>query len=136
MVHTPSLREIAEDIHMSVGRQLSQLAPRRLRRRKWARNSEYDSSWLTENTIAWLAIIGTLGLGLGAGALLHRLFIQVPTTVGKNMTVVQAKRMGFQALGEGKGPVGVVSAIDDDDDDEDDDDDDDEEKPPKKGGRK
>ena len=46
------------------------------------------------------------------------------------MTVVQAKRMGFQALGEGRGPVGVVSAVDDDDDDEDDDEDD---EPPKKG---
>ena len=41
------------------------------------------------------------------------------------MTVVQAKRMGFQALGEGKGPVGVVSAVDDDDDDDEGDDDDD-----------
>lgn len=43
--------------------------------------------------------------------------------MGKGMTVVQAKRMGFQALGEGKGPVGVVSAVDDDEDDEDEDDD-------------
>ena len=43
------------------------------------------------------------------------------------MTVVQAKRMGFQALGEGQGPVGVVSAVDDDDDD-----DDEEEPAPKK----
>merc|ERR1711924_585644 len=47
-----------------------------------------------------------------------KLFIKAPTEVGKGMTVVQAKRMGFQALGEGKGPVGVVSAVDDDDDDE------------------
>ena len=68
-------------------------------------------------------------LGLAAGALLHKLFIKTPVEVGKGMTVVQAKRMGFQALGEGRGPVGVVSAVDDDDDD----DDEDEDEPPPKG---
>jgi len=91
---------------------------------------------MTPEAWAWVAIIGTLALGLAAGALLHKLFIKAPTEVGKGMTVVQAKRMGFQALGEGKGPIGVVSAVDDDDDDEDDDDDDEEEPPPKKGSKK
>jgi len=57
------------------------------------------------------------------------LFIKAPTNVTKGMTVVQAKRMGFEVLGEGKGPTGVVSAVDDDDDDEDEDD---EEAPPPK----
>jgi len=41
-----------------------------------------------------------------------------------------SKRMGFPALGEGRGPIGVVSAVDDDDDDEDDDE---EDEPPAKG---
>ena len=79
--------------------------------------------------MGWIAIIGTLALGLAAGALLHKLFIKTPVEVGKGMTVVQAKRMGFQALGEGRGPVGVVSAVDDDDDE----DDEDEDEPPPKG---
>ena len=126
----------------SIGRKLRQTVTghrRELRRRKkWIRQDEYDH-W-SEGTWAWIAIIGTLALGLAAGALLHKLFIKTPTEVGKGMTVVQAKRMGFQALG-GRGPVGVVSAVDDDDeeddeDDEDDDDEDEEAPPPKKGGKK
>ena len=112
------------NVHDSIGRQLRELVGRRLRRRRWARHSEYDRSSLSEGTWAWIAILGTLGLGLSAGALLHKLFIKAPEKVGKGMTVVQAKRMGFQALGEGKGPVGVVSAVDDDDDDEGDDEED------------
>jgi len=113
----------------SVGRQLRQLTMNRreLRRRKY----EYDEPW-SEGTWAWIAIIGTLTLGLAAGALLHKLFIKAPVDVTKGMTVVQAKRMGFQALGDGKGPVGVVSAVDDDDDDEDEDEDDEPVKPSKK----
>ena len=55
-----------------------------------------------------------------------------PTEVGKGMTVVQAKRMGFQALGEGKGPVGVVSAVDDDDDDDEEEEEEHAKKPSKK----
>ena len=113
----------------SIGRKLRQTVTghrRELRRRKkWIRQDEYDH-W-SEGTWAWIAIIGTLALGLGAGALLHKLFIKPPDQVNKGMTVVQAKRMGFQALGEGQGPVGVVSAVDDDDDD-----DDEEEPAPKK----
>lgn len=112
------------NVRDSIGRQLREVVGRRLRRRRWARRSEYDGSW-SEGTWAWIAIIGTLGLGLGAGALLHKLFIKAPEKVGKGMTVVQAKRMGFQALGEGKGPVGVVSAVDDDDDDDEGDDEED-----------
>jgi len=110
----------------SVGRQLRQMtmSRRELRRRKY----EYDAPW-SEGTWAWIAIIGTLALGLGAGALLHKLFIKAPTEVGKGMTVVQAKRMGFQALGEGKGPVGVVSAVDDDDDEDEDEEEEEEVKP-------
>merc|ERR1712216_415143 len=105
------------------GRQLREVLHRReLRRRRY----EYDHPW-SEGTWAWIAIIGTLALGLAAGALLHKLFIKTPDQVGKGITVVQAKRMGFQALGEGRGPVGVVSAVDDDDDD------DEEEDQPKRG---
>jgi len=120
-----SVGDVIADVRDSVGRQLRQMtmSRRELRRRKY----EYDAPW-SEGTWAWIAIIGTLALGLGAGALLHKLFIKAPTEVGKGMTVVQAKRMGFQALGEGKGPVGVVSAVDDDDDD-DEDDEEEEEKP-------
>merc|ERR550514_846329 len=115
------------DVRDSVGRQLRQLTGRReLRRRRWSYRDEYDSRW-SEGTWAWIAIIGTLALGLAAGALLHKLFIKAPTEVGKGMTVVQAKRMGFQALGEGRGPVGVVSAVSDDDEE-------DEAPPSKKGG--
>jgi glycogenin glucosyltransferase len=124
-----SVNEMLVDLRDSVGRQLRQLtmSRRELRRRRY----EYDAPW-SEGTWAWIAIIGTLALGLGAGALLHKLFIKAPTEVGKGMTVVQAKRMGFQALGEGKGPVGVVSAVDDDDDDEDEEDEEDEKPKPKK----
>ena len=110
----------------SIGRELRELSDRReLRRRRW-RDAEYDRPW-SEGTWAWIAIVGTLALGLGAGALLHKLFIKPPDQVNKGMTVVLATRMGFQALGEGQGPVGVVSAVDDDDDD-----DDEEEPAPKK----
>jgi hypothetical protein len=120
-----SLSEVVE----SVGRQLRQVVNRReLRRRRWDKY-EYESPTISPETWAWIAIIGTLALGLGAGALLHKLFIKPPDQVSKGMTVVQAKRMGFQALGE-KGPQGVVSAVDSDDDD---DEDDDEEAPPSKG---
>ena len=119
------------DVRDSIGRKLRQTVTghrRELRRRKkWIRQDEYDH-W-SEGTWAWIAIIGTLALGLAAGALLHKLFIKTPVEVGKGMTVVQAKRMGFQALGEGRGPVGVVSAVDDDDDE----DDEDEDEPPPKG---
>jgi len=104
---------------------------RELRRRRWDKY-EYDSPTISPETWAWIAIIGTLALGLGAGALLHKLFIKPPDQVSKGMTVVQAKRMGFQALGE-KGPQGVVSAVDSDDEDEDEED---EEAPPAKGGKK
>jgi len=123
-----SVSDVIADVRDSVGRQLRQLtmSRRELRRRKY----EYDAPW-SEGTWAWIAIIGTLALGLGAGALLHKLFIKAPTEVGKGMTVVQAKRMGFQALGEGKGPVGVVSAVDDDDDDDDDEEEEEEVKPTK-----
>merc|ERR1712087_241946 len=120
-----SVSNVIEGVQHSIGRQLRQLTTsrRELRRRR----SEYDSGVWSETTWAWIAIIGTLVLGLGAGALLHKLFIKAPTNVTKGMTVVQAKRMGFEALGgEGKGPVGVVSAVDD----EDDEDEDDEEAPP------
>jgi len=128
--HYDSVSDIIADVRDSVGRQLRQItmSRRELRRRKY----EYDGPW-SEGTWAWIAIIGTLALGLGAGALLHKLFIKAPTEVGKGMTVVQAKRMGFQALGEGKGPVGVVSAVDDDDDDEDEDEDEEEVAPKGKG---
>merc|ERR550514_1349572 len=124
--HYESVSDVLVDVRDSVGRQLRQLtmSRRELRRRKY----EYDDPW-SEGTWAWIAIIGTLALGLGAGALLHKLFIKAPTEVGKGMTVVQAKRMGFQALGEGKGPVGVVSAVDDDDDEDEDDEDEEEVKP-------
>lgn len=106
-----------------MGRQLREVLHRReLRRRRY----EYDAPW-SEGTWAWIAIVGTLALGLAAGALLHKLFIKAPTEVGKGMTVVQAKRMGFQALGEGRGPIGVVSAVDDDEEE-------DEAPPSKKGG--
>jgi glycogenin glucosyltransferase len=126
-----SMGELWSEVRNGVGRQLRSVMNRReLRRRRY----EYDTPW-SEGTWAWIAIIGTLALGLAAGALLHKLFIKTPDQVGKGMTVVQAKRMGFQALGEGRGPVGVVSAVDDDDDD--DDDEDEEEAPPaKKGGKK
>ena len=136
--HGPSLRaqmpssvsELIDEVRDTVGRQLRQVVGgrRELRRRRYD-PYEYDHPW-SEGTWAWIAIIGTLALGLAAGALLHKLFIKTPDQVSKGMTVVQAKRMGFQALGEGRGPVGVVSAVDDDDDDEDDDEDD---EPPKKG---
>ncbi len=104
----------------AIGRQLRQIVGgnRRQLRRRWSRRDEYDAPW-SEGTWAWIAIVCTLILGLGAGALLHKFFIKAPTRVTKGMTVVQAKRMGFQALGEGKGPVGVVSAVDDEDDEED-----------------
>ena len=122
---TQSMPTSATELWNSVGRQLRQVMHRReLRRRRY----EYDRPW-SEGTWAWIAIIGTLALGLAAGALLHKLFIKTPVEVGKGMTVVQAKRMGFQALGEGRGPVGVVSAVDDDDDE----DDEDEDEPPPKG---
>ena len=91
------------DVRDSIGRELRELSDRReLRRRRW-RDAEYDRPW-SEGTWAWIAIVGTLALGLGAGALLHKLFIKPPDQVNKGMTVVQAKRMGFQALGEGQGP--------------------------------
>jgi len=124
--HFESVSDVIADVRDTLGRQLRQLVTsrRELRRRKY----EYDAPW-SEGTWAWIAIIGTLALGLGAGALLHKLFIKAPTEVGKGMTVVQAKRMGFQALGEGKGPVGVVSAVDDDDDDDDEEDEEEEVKP-------
>ena len=126
-----SATDLAVDVRNSIGRKLRQTfqGRRELRRRKkrWQRDDEYEGG-LSEGTWAWIAIIGTLALGLGAGALLHKLFIKPPDAVSKGMTVVQAKRMGFQALGEG-GPQGVVSAVDDDDDD---DDDEEEEAPPQK----
>merc|ERR1719214_323340 len=100
------------------------MSRRELRRRR--NKYEYDAPW-SEGTWAWIAIIGTLALGLGAGALLHKLFIKAPTEVGKGMTVVQAKRMGFQALGEKGGHQGVVSAVDADDEDEEDEEDEEEE---------
>jgi len=123
-----SATDLAVDVRNSIGRKLRQTfqGRRELRRKKrWQRDDEYEGG-LSEGTWAWIAIIGTLALGLGAGALLHKLFIKPPDAVSKGMTVVQAKRMGFQALGEG-GPQGVVSAVDDDDDDEEE-----EEAPPKK----
>ncbi len=61
---------------------------------------------MTPEAWAWVAIIGTIALGLAAGALLHKLFSKAPVEVSKGMTVVQAKRMGYQELG------GIVSAID------------------------
>ena len=120
------------DVRDSIGRKLRQTVTghrRELRRRKkWIRQDEYDH-W-SEGTWAWIAIIGTLALGLGAGALLHKLFIKPPDQVGKGMTVVQAKRMGFSELGkEGFAPNSAV----DDDDDDDEDDDDEEPKPSGKG---
>merc|ERR1719482_280196 len=125
--HGPSLRaqmpasvsELIDEVRDTVGRQLRQVVTgrRQLRRRRYD-PYEYDHPW-SEGTWAWIAIIDTLALGLAAGALLHKLFIKTPEQVSKGMTVVQAKRMGFQALGEGRGPVGVVSAVDDDDDEED-----------------
>jgi len=125
-----SVSELVNEVRDTVGRQLRQVigGRRQLRRRRYD-PYEYDHPW-SEGTWAWIAIIGTLALGLAAGALLHKLFIKTPDQVGKGMTVVQAKRMGFQALGEGR-PVGVVSAVDDDDDEEDEEDEEDE--PPKKG---
>ena len=127
-----SAGELWSEVRDSVGRQLRQMT----RRERRCERFEYDCPW-SEGTWAWIAIIGTLALGLAAGALLHKLFIKTPVEVGKGMTVVQAKRMGFQALGEGRGPVGVVSAVDDDDDEEDEDEDeDDEPMPAKKGSKK
>merc|ERR1719440_1778695 len=127
-----SVGGVLGDVQHSIGRQLRQVftSRRELRRAKW-RRAEYDAGPMFDNgTLAWIAIIGTLILGLGAGALLHKLFIKAPKSVTKGMTVVQAKRMGFQALGKGKGPVGVVSAVDDDDDE--DEEEEDEAPPPKK----
>jgi glycogenin glucosyltransferase len=127
-----SVTDLAADVRDSIGRKLRQTVTghrRELRRRRrWKKNDEYDNR-ISEGTWAWIAIIGTLALGLGAGALLHKLFIKPPDAVSKGMTVVQAKRMGFQALGEG-GPQGVVSAVDDDDDEEEEDEE--EPAPPKK----
>lgn len=128
------LVELWDDAAEVIGRQLRQVVTgRELRRRRRRSREEYDASpVMTPEAWAWVAIIGTLALGLAAGALLHKLFIKAPVEVSKGMTVVQAKRMGFQELG-GKGPIGIVSAIDDDDDDEDDEDEEDEEAaPPKK----
>lgn len=113
-----SVGSLLTDLRDSVGRQLRAVTMSRRELRRRRKKYEYDAPW-SEGTWAWIAIIGTLALGLGAGALLHKLFIKAPTEVGKGMTVVQAKRMGFQALGEGKGPVGVVSAVDDEDDEDD-----------------
>jgi len=130
-----SVGELWTDVRDSVGRQLLQVMhARSLRRRRWDKY-EYDEPTIGPETWAWIAIIGTLALGLAAGALLHKLFIKPPDQVSKGMTVVQAKRMGFQALGEGKGPQGVVSAVDDDDD-EDEEDEDEDDLPPKRGARK
>jgi len=126
-----SVSELMTEVRNTVGRQLRQVMHRReLRRRRY----EYDAPW-SEGTWAWIAIIGTLALGLAAGALLHKLFIKTPTQVGQGMTVVQAKRMGFQALGE-RGPVGVVSAADDEEDDDEEEDEEEAAPPPKKGGKK
>jgi len=129
-----SVTGVLEDVHTSIGRQLRQLVGRRELKhgRRHRAREEYDSKPFSETTWAWIAIIATLAFGLGAGACLHKLFIKAPTSVTKGMTVVQAKRMGFQALGEGKGPVGVVSAVDDDDEDEDEEEDDEPAPPPKK----
>ncbi|KAL1495276.1 hypothetical protein AB1Y20_017136 [Prymnesium parvum] len=128
--HYASVSDVLADVRDSVGRQLRQLtmSRRELRRRKY----EYDAPW-SEGTWAWIAIIGTLALGLGAGALLHKIFIKAPTEVRKGMTVVQAKSMGFRPLGEGKGPVGVVSAVDDDDDEDEEDEEEEEPQKPAKG---
>merc|ERR1719163_1609873 len=127
-----SASDLAVDVRNSIGRQLRQVYRgrelRRRRRKKWQSDYEYEGG-ISEGTWAWIAIIGTLALGLGAGALLHKLFIKPPDAVSKGMTVVQAKRMGFQALGEG-GPQGVVSAVDDEDDD--DEEEEEEAAPPKK----
>jgi len=133
-----SMGELWSDVRNTIGRQLRQVLNHRELRRRRRQNAEYDAPTISSETWAWIAIIGTLALGLAAGALLHKLFIKPPSEVGKGMTVVQAKRMGFQALGDGKGPQGVVSAVDDDDDDDDEDDDEDEEDvpPPKKGSKK
>merc|ERR1719326_2472418 len=123
------MAEVVADVRDEVGRQLRQvISGKRILRRRRYDPYEYERPW-SEGTWAWIAIIGTFALGLAAGALLHKLFIKTPVEVGKGMTVVQAKRMGFQALGEGRGPVGVVSAVDDDDDEDDEDDD----EPPPKG---
>jgi len=131
-----SYGELWGEVRDSIGRQLRQVVSRRELRRRRRHREEYDASpVMTPEAWAWVAIIGTLALGLAAGALLHKLFIKAPTEVGKGMTVVQAKRMGFQALGEGKGPIGVVSAVDDDDDD-DDDEEEEVEAPPKKPSKK
>jgi glycogenin glucosyltransferase len=127
-----SVTDLAADVRDSIGRKLRQSVTgrRELRRRKkWNRNDEYEPVRFSEGTWAWIAIIGTLALGLGAGALLHKLFIKPPDTVSKGMTVVQAKRMGFSELGkDGFAPNSAV-------DDEDDDDDDDEEEEPKPSGK-
>jgi glycogenin glucosyltransferase len=128
-----SVADLALDVRNSIGRKLRQTVTGRRelrrRRRKWNRDDEYERGF-SEGTWAWIAIIGTLALGLGAGALLHKLFIKPPDTVSKGMTVVQAKRMGFMALGEGN-QQGVVSAVDDDDE-EDDEDEEEAAAPPKK----
>merc|ERR1719240_1089782 len=86
--------EMLTGVRDSVGRQLRQLTDRRELRRRKRYAYEYDAPW-SEGTWAWIAIIGTLALGLAAGALLHKLFIKTPTEVGKGMTVVQAKRKGM-----------------------------------------
>ena len=123
--------ELWSNVRDTVGRQLREVMhARSLRRRRRWDKYEYEPPTIGPETWAWIAIIGTLALGLAAGALLHKLFIKPPDQVSKGMTVVQAKRMGFQALGE-KGPQGVVSAVDDDDDE--DEDDEEEEELPKKG---
>jgi len=129
-----SIGELWSEVGDTIGRQLRSVMNRRELRRRRRRREEYDSSpVMTPEAWAWVAIIGTLALGLAAGALLHKLFIKAPTEVGKGMTVVQAKRMGFMAIDE-KGQQGVVSAVDDDDDDDDEDEDeDDEPELPKKG---
>jgi len=134
-----SMGELWSDVRETIGRRLRQVVNHRELRRRRRDRFEYDRPGISSETWAWIAIIGTLALGLAAGALLHKLFIKAPTEVGKGMTVVQAKRMGFQALGEGKGHQGVVSAVDDDDDDDDEDDDDDDDEvelPSKKPSKK
>jgi len=129
----PTIGELLSDVRDTIGRKLSQVVNRRELRRRRRDRFEYDRPRISSETWAWLAIIGTLALGLAAGALLHKLFIKAPTEVGKGMTVVQAKRMGFQALGtDGKGPQNVVSAVDDSEEEDEEDEADEEPAPAKK----
>ena len=72
-----SISELVEEVQDTIGRQLRQVVRgrRELRRRRYD-PYEYDHPW-SEGTWAWIAIIGTLALGLAASQ--HALDVHVAT---------------------------------------------------------